>query len=162
MKSQRLQFHRYEPQDFEKYFLLMNDLEVTKLITGRVMPRDEAQDHYDKILDDNVYTDTYGWYYATDTIKDEFIGLAKVVSFGMTEAEIGYAIRPEHWRKGYGSEISTFLVDYAKEIDLFDALIGIIDPRNGASKKILERCGFHLCERGKFKGAPAETYRLQL
>jgi len=79
----------------------MSDLDVTRLITGRVLLEDEAEQRFNEILDDNDYNDEFGWYYVRHSDSREFVGLAKVVSFGMTEAEIGYAIRPGHWRKGH-------------------------------------------------------------
>lgn len=57
-------------------------------------------------------------------------------------AEIGYALHPAHWGKGYMGEALKALLAYAfRERDL-NRLEADIDPRNTESANCLERLGF--------------------
>lgn len=57
-------------------------------------------------------------------------------------AEIGYALRSDHWGHGYMNEALGALLEYAfVELDL-NRLEADIDPRNDASTGCLERLGF--------------------
>lgn len=57
-------------------------------------------------------------------------------------AELGYALARDAWGCGYAGEALPQLVGHAfKELDL-NRLEAIIDPRNAASARVLERLGF--------------------
>ena len=53
------------------------------------------------------------------------------------KAELGYIFLPKFWGKGYGSQISRTIVNYAKTVPEIKILVAIIDPQNTASKRIL-------------------------
>lgn len=56
--------------------------------------------------------------------------------------DIGYAVNPAHWGKGYIGEAMKAALDYAfNELDM-NRIEADIDPRNEVSQKILERMGF--------------------
>ena len=56
--------------------------------------------------------------------------------------EIGYALRSEHWRKGYMGEALQSLLDYVFGPMNLRRLEADVDPRNAASLAILGKLGF--------------------
>jgi ribosomal-protein-alanine N-acetyltransferase len=67
-------------------------------------------------------------------------------------AELGYAFARNAWGSGYASESLPRLVDYAfKQMEL-NRLEAVIDPRNAASARVLERLGF------QYEGRQRERY----
>lgn len=55
--------------------------------------------------------------------------------------EIGYRLREQYWRQGYGTEIATGLIDYCfKELN-FTLLTADVNIENIPSVKILEKFG---------------------
>lgn len=61
---------------------------------------------------------------------------------GSKRAELGYALARSAWGSGYVGEALPPLVDYGfREMGL-NRLDAVIDPRNGASARVLERLGF--------------------
>jgi len=60
--------------------------------------------------------------------------------------EIGYTIKPDKQRKGYGKEAALGVLNYLFEIMKKNEIIASIDPRNEPSKKMLEGMGFELKE----------------
>ena len=55
--------------------------------------------------------------------------------------EVGFLIDPAHWGKGYAKEAMTAYIDRRRVLGSIE-LKADVDPRNLASLKLLERCGF--------------------
>jgi [ribosomal protein S5]-alanine N-acetyltransferase len=160
MNSSRLQLRKFTSNDFDFYFQLVGDYRVMKMITGHAVTIKKAKEKFKDILRVNAVDPHFGYFFISDLTSSEFIGLGKLVITAGNEAEIGYVVLPDLWGKGYGSEISTNLIERAKKIDTIKKLMAIIDPKNKASKKILEKSGFVLKSVCEFKGLPAEIYSL--
>jgi [ribosomal protein S5]-alanine N-acetyltransferase len=66
-------------------------------------------------------------------------------------ADVGYALLPSAWGRGYANEAVTALLDWGFEHLDLNRVEADIDPRNAASARALERLGFtregHLRER---------------
>ena len=56
--------------------------------------------------------------------------------------EIGYIFHPDFWGQGFAYEAMRAVVGYAFANHPVDYLIADIDPRNTASRKLLEKLGF--------------------
>jgi RimJ/RimL family protein N-acetyltransferase len=56
--------------------------------------------------------------------------------------ELGYALKSEHWKKGYMGEALTSLLDFAFGPMNMRRLEADVDPRNAASLGILRKLGF--------------------
>jgi [ribosomal protein S5]-alanine N-acetyltransferase len=56
--------------------------------------------------------------------------------------EIAYGIDPNHEGKGYATEVAQALVDYASGCDDVRLVRAHTLPDAGASKRVLEKCGF--------------------
>ena len=62
--------------------------------------------------------------------------------------EIGYHIGAEHTGQGFASEaVRAFLPVMMDRLGL-DEIWGVVDERNAASCRVLEKCGFRLVEQG--------------
>ena len=58
------------------------------------------------------------------------------------EAELGYLITPEHWRKGYATEFCQAILSYAKDELGMERIISHVDEKNLASRQFLKKMGF--------------------
>lgn len=76
-------------------------------------------------------------------------------------AEIGFALRPDHWGQGYMSEATNALLRFAFEELELRRIEADVDPRNEASIRLLERLGFqregYLRERYHVGGEISDT-----
>ena len=57
------------------------------------------------------------------------------------EIEIGYMLRRSAWGKGYATEATNRLLEFAFEETPLEELVAVIDPENAASQRVLEKCG---------------------
>lgn len=116
----------------------------------------EAEVKFQKLLKRNEKFDEFGSYKVFNNKTNEFVGLGSLIlnEVKLDEAELGYMLLPEHWGKGYGSEIAEILIQKANKTKL-NRLTAVIDPKNIPSRKILIKKGFiseRLCEIGGLSG----------
>jgi RimJ/RimL family protein N-acetyltransferase len=77
-----------------------------------------------------------------------YVGLSKLTHISSGTAELGYALLPDFWGKGYGTEISQRMLELAYSIPRLHTLEAYIHPDNTASQHILEKCGFQFWKGG--------------
>jgi len=63
---------------------------------------------------------------------------------GAQELEIGYSVRPDHWRHGYATEAASAALCYARETLHVPDPISLIRPGNLASRRVAEKNGARL------------------
>lgn len=61
---------------------------------------------------------------------------------GGEDVEIGYRLFVEHWGQGFATEGARALADHAFATLELDALVAVAQQANGASMRVLEKCGF--------------------
>jgi [ribosomal protein S5]-alanine N-acetyltransferase len=77
--------------------------------------------------------------------RGEVIGKAGAWSL----PEIGYLLHPDHWGKGLGHEALTAVLGYLFAAHDVPELTAEVDPRNGASLRLLEKLGFRETHRAE-------------
>ena len=60
---------------------------------------------------------------------------------GLDDVDIGYAFLPKYWTKGYATEAALAVKGYAKNQIGLKRIVGITDPDNKGSIKVLEKLG---------------------
>lgn len=133
--------------DFEYFLNLVSNEKIMVMNYGRVFSLEEAKKCYKRLLENSTKHECFGSFKVFEVDTNIFIGSsALVISDDFTEAEVEYMLLPEYWGKGYGSEIVRELLKKAEETTSIQQVIGIIDPNNIASKKILLNNGFVSCK----------------
>ena len=77
--------------------------------------------------------------------------------------EIGWALHPDHWGKGYATEAGRASIEYALAHHDVDAVFSVILPENAASEAVARRLGFELFEMrvtSHFPSSPHGIWRL--
>ena len=141
-ESERLIYNKFNIGDFPDYLRLVSQEEVMKHITGNGLTVDDAQIRFQVALDADQNRADMGFLAVKEKATGAFIGLSKIVPFENSLTEIGYALLPEFWGKGYASEITKRLIDYAKEQGNIKELIGVVDPENQPSIRVLTKLDF--------------------
>ena len=73
----------------------------------------------------------------------DFIGFAGLKYLeDLDEVDLGFRFMSEYWGKGFATEAAKACLDYGfGELEL-KRIIGMVLPENGASIRVLEKCGF--------------------
>ncbi|MCD6012927.1 MAG: GCN5-related N-acetyltransferase [Flavipsychrobacter sp.] len=67
--------------------------------------------------------------------------------------DFGYRLMQKHWNKGYASEAGRAALDYGLNVLGYKDIYAMTDIDNGASRRVLEKLGFHLVEIFPYNGA---------
>ena len=112
---------------------------------GGIRTRDVTQGYITTSL---THWERYGFgLWALKTTSGEFAGragLRHVTVEGVPEIEVAYAFRRELWGQGLATEIAAAIVRIGFEQLRLPALVGLVSIENIASRRVLERCGFHV------------------
>jgi len=135
--TDRLILRRLQEADREAYFDMMSNANVMNPIPRPIMSREES----DKSFDKHRVSD----FTASDKIilatvrKDtkEFIGVSAFLTNDEGDPEIGYRLREQFWRVGFGTEIAHALIDYGFQKMKSDIITADCCSTNAGSKKIL-------------------------
>ena len=56
--------------------------------------------------------------------------------------ELGYALHPSAWGKGYATELGRACLDWADTVLQLPRVVAFVHPDNAASRRVLEKLGF--------------------
>ncbi|MGL1892486.1 MAG: GNAT family N-acetyltransferase [Spirochaetaceae bacterium] len=142
IESERLLLRNLTPLDKDFLLDLWTNDQVTKYMGG---PR--LRDKLSISLDEDI-TEPYKYEFDLWILVDKSTGksighcglLDKEVE-GNSEIEVVYVIDPNFWGKGYATEISKAVIDYAFSTKKLNRVIALIKPNNIASEKVASNCG---------------------
>jgi len=84
----------------------------------------------------------YGLFAVVDKESGDWLGTVSHISRPFLEFDdIGYALLPEYFGKGYAYEATEALVNWAKQKGT-PALLGLVDNHNTPSQRLLEKLNF--------------------
>lgn len=84
----------------------------------------------------------YGPYCVSLKENDHLIGVCGLFKRdNLEDADIGFSILPEYWRKGYAAEAAIAVVKYASTVLGLKKLMAIVSPTNAASIGLIEKLG---------------------
>jgi len=143
MNNANLSLFKYIQADFDDYQHLVADGEVMQYISGNGLTANEARSKFDSILLVNETEEHLGYFKVLDA-GGVFIGDAKLERYKHDTSflEIGYILKQKYWGQGFGSAICRLLLERAALYYPGVDILGIIDPENSASKRLLEKFGF--------------------
>jgi [ribosomal protein S5]-alanine N-acetyltransferase len=76
------------------------------------------------------------------------------------EVDIGYRLLPEHWGKGLATEACRPIKRYGFDVLKLERIIGLVDPANVASVRVLEKLGLMYVGMIEYRGHTAAKYVL--
>lgn len=148
LRSERLITRFISPEDAHLWIPFFRSEKATALFPdfGLITAEEKAQ-YWIKRIIDRYETERYGfqWIYLKGT--DVLVGQAGLLLQevdGKEELEVGYHMLPNHWGNGYAPEAAKMFIDFAKEQQLSDSIISIIDIRNQNSQRVAQKNGLSL------------------
>lgn len=156
LQSERLTYQKCTKADLNDYLKFGMNKQVMRYVTYKALSRKEAEERYQKALNINDQETKLGYWLAYNKQSGALIAYLKIIHIGNNQHEIGYLLLPDHWGKQYATELTAALVEYAKDIKEVTELVGIVDTRNAASKRVLEKNGFLWYKKEPLNGHPVD------
>ncbi len=146
IETKRLTLRELRNNDVSQLIEMLSDPPVMRWLFGSgPMTDDEARSFIDEnfIFGKQIYG--LGVLCVRDT--EYFVGFAGLLPCRYLyedDFELGFALRGESWGKGYATEIGIAQIEYGfKNFDV-RRLLGLVHPKNMASRSALEKIGMKL------------------
>jgi len=144
LQGKRVRLRGPRREDAEALFALFSDPAVMRYWSRPPMTTiGEAQGLVGEMLDSFEQRSLLNWMVTTRD-DDGVIGTCTLFRIDPRHrhAEIGYALRSDHWGRGIAGEAVALVLDWAfRRLDL-QRVEADIDPRNDGSRQLLARLGF--------------------
>lgn len=162
LETNRIVFKRYTEADLMEIEQLVTNEQVMRYIgDGQVKGADYAMNLLSRMQEQYTKFDDYGLHKLIHKETGDFIGHAGLVAQIIDDAfemELGYWIKPEFWRQGYGFEAAQALARYADEEMWLKRYVSAIQVGNAGSKAIALKNGMQLEKVIEMEGKQVEIY----
>lgn len=144
LKTSRLGFRQWSEDDISNAIGLWGDYEVTKYFDARgKFSHDKVQERLAReIMSQKKHGVQYWPVFLLES--SVHVGCCGLRTYDLSQQiyEIGFHIRSNQWRRGYGREASIAVVEYAFNTLKANALFAGHNPKNDISRLLLEQLGF--------------------
>ena len=141
-ETKRLVVRRYTEYDKDHFFSLNGNEEVMRYIRP-VKTREECDEFLLQVI---AYSETeklFGRWAVEDKLTKEFVGsFAMIPVEGKDQMQLGYSLLPEHWGKGYATELTIAGLHYVFTKTQINPIYAYTEERNTSSQKVLLKAGF--------------------
>ncbi|HEY9529681.1 MAG TPA: GNAT family N-acetyltransferase [Anaerolineales bacterium] len=145
LETERLILRQLTTDDAEFILELLNDPSFIRNIGDRNVRSIEDACSY--ILNGPVASyakNGFGLYLVLLKETKEPMGMCGLIKRdGLEDVDIGYALLPRYWSKGYAVEAAQATKEYAREAIGLKRIVAIVDPVNAGSIRVLENIGLH-------------------
>ena len=158
LKTDRLRVRTINNQDHERFFLLQGDPVVMRFIRP-IKTREESDMALNEMLASGEPEEGGRWM-VEEKDSNRFVGTLAIipVPYDTTKIQLGYALVPGCWGKGYATELAIAGLDYFWKHSDRNEIYAITEVPNIASQKVLLKAGFHLLLKREHEGKPIIVY----
>lgn len=142
MQTERIGFSKWQVDDLAFAEMLWGNQQVTQYIcaSGKLSMQDIKNRLNQEIAHGKSKSMEYWPIF--EIITNKFIGCCGLRPYKEKEYEIGVHLLPEFWGRGYASESVVAVIKYAFTMLDAEKLFAGHNPKNTASRQLLNRLGF--------------------
>jgi len=140
IKTQRLELRAIREIDRDNLIAIFTDDTVKQTYMVPDLESREASDRlFERIskLSERDDRYVYGIFY-----RDVLIGLVNDVEISEGTIELGYALHPNYYNRGFATEALSAVISYLFEIGFEKVIAGAFEE-NLASQRVMQKCGMH-------------------
>lgn len=160
MHTERLLLRPFEESDLQALHTMQSDEEVVRYLYHDVRSLDEVRVSLGRKMGSISIKGEGDGVTAAVILRDTGELVADVslwlVSEGHEQGELGFVVHPAHQRKGYATEASRRMLEFAFMTMRLHRVIGRLEARNVASARVMEKLGMrreaHFIENEWVKG----------
>ncbi|HET9986129.1 MAG TPA: GNAT family N-acetyltransferase [Longimicrobiales bacterium] len=159
LETERLVLRRLTTDDAAFVLGLLNQPSYLRFIGDKgVRTLDDARDYLLKGPIDSYERHGHGLYLAVLKDGGVPIGMCGLLRRpGLDDVDVGYALLPQFWSKGYAFEAASAVMAYGRDTLRLERIVAIVSPENGASIRILEKLGLTFSRTVRLPGDGAEV-----
>lgn len=159
IETERLLLRKFRESDFEDYFQIFSDPEVTRYIgNGKAMARSEAWMSMASIFG-HWQLRGYGLLAVEERTSKVVVGRIGFINpEGWPGFELGWSLNRHYWGKGYATEGAKALLDYGFRELKQDRIVSLIYPGNIRSIRVAEKLGEKLQSKAEVDGKEVLVY----
>lgn len=140
-ETKRLLVRRYTEHDKDHFFSLNGNEEVMRYIRP-VKTRDECDEFLLQVIAYSEAEKLFGRWAVEDKLSKEFVGSFAIIPVeGKDQMQLGYSLLPEHWGKGYATELTIAGLHYVFTKTQINPVYAYTEERNTSSQKVLLKAG---------------------
>lgn len=159
LATPRLLLRAFTAADFDWLHPIASDLSVTRFTDWGPNTVEDTHEFLREATTEGAGPEDFMW---AVTLQDGTgIGSASLHQFSAhhRRASFGYMLNPNHWGRGYATEVATVVRDFALDTRGMHRVEATCHPENGASGRVLQKAGLrfegtmrdHLLARGEWR-----------
>ena len=144
LESERLLFREIKLNDAKDLFIIRSNDEVMKFMDTKRLESLEDTEKLIKSINESFTNETGINWSVVEKSSNKMIGYFGYwrIIHEHCRAEIGYALHPEYWKKGYMIETMKSLINVGFHKIKLHSIEANVNPNNSSSIKLLEKIGF--------------------
>jgi [ribosomal protein S5]-alanine N-acetyltransferase len=139
----RLRLRELRTGDLDAYMAIVGVPEVTRFLTMETRNREQQAE---RLAADIGHAQARSRaYYLLATVErdsDEIVGSVRLGLDQPPHGELGYAIRPDRWGRGYATEAVGLMLGFGFDMLGLHRIQATCAPENEASQRVLAKMGF--------------------
>ncbi len=147
IETSRLYFRCFLPSDAKEMFRLNNDPDVIRYTDDPPFASIQEANAF-LLAYDQYEKNGFGRWAVIHKETEEWLGWCGIKRNEEELIDLGYRFHKEHWGKGYATEASVAVRDYAFKTLNISQLIGRVAQENAASIRVLEKIGMQFWKHG--------------
>ena len=162
LETQRLIIREFKPEDLSQLAPILANPKVMKFSSKSIFSVEQT------LMKINFFINSYqkhgfgkwAMIHKQSNQMIGFCGLALEKIDNVNEPEIGYLLDSEFWGKGFATEAASAVITQGFEKFKLPYILGIVEPANTASVRVLEKLGMKYERKTIFNNVLMDIYRL--
>jgi RimJ/RimL family protein N-acetyltransferase len=148
LETERLTLRPFVDDDFEAVHAMRSRPEVARYLYQGPATAEQSRERLTRMMASPAWAVEDDWFSAAAVERASGITVGDMAFHWVSErdrtAEVGFVFDPRHQGKGFATEASRALIDWAFTTARMHRVIGRTEARNGASARVLEKLGMRL------------------
>ncbi len=142
-ETERLKVRQWNEADHDNFFALHGNAAVMQYIRA-VHTREQSDARFEETILQAPPHPYMGRWAVEEKASKQFIGsfIIAPIPDDPEKTQLGYSFLPEHWGKGYATEVTVEGLHYFRENTPLPEIYAVIETPNIASHKVLLKAGF--------------------
>jgi RimJ/RimL family protein N-acetyltransferase len=136
----QITLREFERSDVPDVHRIVGDPNVTDWLSFDARDLDAAASMIDGVIERTAHQPRTEYYLAV-CVAHELVGFARLGLSGVQAAKLGYAIRADHWGKGYATDAARTIADFGFRGLKLHRISAAAGPDNAASIAVLDHLG---------------------